>query len=132
MDPDLVRVEAVPQEVRRKVLDYVTGVKGVKPSELGYDASYLYRVRRGMVQVSDELFKALLKHIDVDEYARLVGSAPPLVEATPDDVIRVVKKALVDKGYRNCFSNYSGRPLVTSSGSTGLHGWWLSVMLRSL
>jgi len=101
MDPDLVRLEAIPQEVRRKVLDYVTGVKGVKPSELGYDASYLYRVRRGMVQVSDELFKALLKHIDVDEYARLVGSAPPLVEATPDDVIRVVKKALVDRSFRD-------------------------------
>jgi integrase len=101
MDPDLVRLEAVPQEVRRKVLDYVTGVKGVKPSELGYDASYLYRVRHGIVPISDELFKALLKHIDVDEYARLVGSAPPLIEATPDDVIRVVKKALVDRSFRD-------------------------------
>jgi len=101
MDPDLVRVEAIPQEARRKVLDYVTGVKGVKPSELGYDKTYLYRVRHGMVPISDELFKALLKFIDVDEYARLVGSAPPLVEATPDDAIRVVKRALVDKGYRN-------------------------------
>ena len=101
MDPDLVRVEAVPQEVRRKVLEYVTGVKGVKPSELGYDASYLFKVRRGLVPISDELFKALLKFIDVDEYARLVGSAPPPVDATPEDAIRVVKRALVDKGYRN-------------------------------
>jgi len=101
MDPDLVRIEVVPQDVRRKVLDYVTGVKGVKPSELGYDKTYLYRVRHGMVPISDELFRALLKFIDVDEYARLVGSAPPLVEATPDDAVRVVKRALVDKGYRN-------------------------------
>jgi len=101
MDPELVRVEAVPQEVRRKVLEYVTGVKGVKPSELGYDASYLFKVRRGLVPISDELFKALLKFIDVDEYARLVGSAPPPVDATPEDAIRVVKRALVDKGYRN-------------------------------
>ncbi|MFP3240325.1 MAG: tyrosine-type recombinase/integrase [Caldivirga sp.] len=101
MDPELVRVDAVPQDVRRKVLDYVVNVKGVKPSDLGYDASYLFKVRRGLVQVSDELFKALLKHIDVDEYARLVGSAPPLVEATPDDVIRVVKKALVDRSFRD-------------------------------
>jgi integrase len=101
MDPDLVRVEAVPQEARRRVFDYVTGVKGVKPSELGYDASYLFKVRRGLVPISDELFKALLKFIDVDEYARLVGSAPPPVEATPEDAIRVVKRALVDKGYRN-------------------------------
>jgi len=101
MDPDLIRVEAVPQDVRRKILDYVTGVKGIGPSELGYDKTYLYRVRHGMVPISDELFRALLKHIDVDEYARLVGSAPPLVEATPDDAVRVVKRALVDKGYRN-------------------------------
>jgi len=97
----LIRVEAVPQDVRRRVFDYVTGVKGVKPSELGYDASYLFKVRRGLVPISDELFRALLKFIDVDEYARLVGSAPPLVEATPDDAVRVVKRALVDKGYRN-------------------------------
>jgi len=101
MDPDLVRIEAVPQDVRRRVFEYVTGVKGVKPSELGYDKTYLYRVRHGMVPISDELFRALLKFIDVDEYARLVGSAPPLVEATPDDAVRVVKRALVDSGYRN-------------------------------
>jgi len=101
MDPDLIRVETVPQDVRRKVLDYVTGVKGIGPSELGYNKTYMYRVRHGMVPISDELFRALLKHIDVDEYARLVGSAPQLVEATPDDAVRVVKRALVDKGYRN-------------------------------
>ena len=101
MDPDLVRIEAIPQDVRRRVFEYVTGVKGVKPSELGYNKTYLYRVRHGMVPISDELFKALLRFIDVDEYARLVGSAPPLVEATPDDAVRVVKRALVDKGYRN-------------------------------
>ena len=101
MDPDLIRIEAIPQDVRRKVLDYVTGVKGVRPSELGYDKTYLYRVRHGMVPISDDLFRALLRFIDVDEYARLVGSAPQLVDATPDDVIRVVKKALVDKSFRN-------------------------------
>jgi len=101
MDPDLVRVKAVPQDVRRRVFDYVTSVKGVRPSDLGYNKTYLYRVRHGMVPISDELFRALLKFIDVDEYARLVGSAPPLVEATPDDAVRVVKRALVDKGYRN-------------------------------
>jgi integrase len=101
MDPDLVRIEAVPQDVRRRVFDYVTSVKGVRPSELGYDKTYMYRVRHGMVPISDELFRALLRFIDVDEYARLVGSAPPLVEATPDDAVRVVKRALVDKGYRN-------------------------------
>jgi integrase len=101
MDPDLVRVDAVPQDVRRRVFDYVTGVKGVKPSELGYDASYLFKVRRKLVPISDELFKALLRFIDVDEYARLVGSAPQPVDATPEDAIRVVKRALVDRGYRN-------------------------------
>jgi len=101
MDPDLIRVEAVPQDVRRKILEYVVNVKHIGPSELGYNKTYMYRVRHGMVPISDELFRALLKHIDVDEYARLVGSAPQLVEATPDDAVRVVKRALVDKGYRN-------------------------------
>jgi integrase len=101
MDPSMIRVEAIPQDVRRKVLDYVTNVKGVKPSDLGYNKTYLYKVRHNLVPISDELLKALLRFIDVEEYARLVGSAPPLVDATPDDVIRVVKKALADKSFRN-------------------------------
>jgi len=86
MDPELIRVETVPQEVRRRVFGYVTGVKGVRPSDLGYHKTYIYRVRRGLTPISDDLFRALLKFIDVDEYARLVGSAPPLVDAAPDDV----------------------------------------------
>jgi integrase len=101
MDPSMIRVEAIPQDVRRKVLEYVTQVKGVKPSDLGYDKTYMYRVRRGLVPISDDLFRALLRFIDVEEYARLVGSAPPLVDATPDDVIRVVKKALMDRSFRD-------------------------------
>ncbi len=101
MDPSMVRVEAIPQDVRRKVLDYVTQVKGVKPSDLGYDKTYLYKVRHGLIPISDDLFRALLRFIDVDEYARLVGSAPPLVDASPDDIIRVIKKALVDRSFRN-------------------------------
>jgi len=101
MDPSMIRVEAIPQDVRRRILDYVTQVKGVKPSELGYDKTYMYRVRHGLIPISDDLFRALLRFIDVEEYARLVGSAPPLVDATPDDVIRVVKKALVDRSFRD-------------------------------
>jgi integrase len=101
MDPSMVRVEAIPQDVRRRILDYVTQVKGVKPSDLGYDKTYLYKVRHGLIPISDDLFRALLRFIDVEEYARLVGSAPPLVDATPDDIIRVVKKALADKSFRN-------------------------------
>ena len=101
MDPSMIRIEAIPQDVRRKILDYVTQVKGVKPSELGYDKTYMYRVRHGLVPISDDLFRALLRFIDVEEYARLVGSAPPLVDATPDDVIRVVKKALMDRSFRD-------------------------------
>ena len=101
MDPSMVRVEAIPQDVRRKVLDYVTNTKGVKPSELGYDKTYLYKVRHGLIPISDDLFRALLRFIDVEEYARLVGNAPPLVDATPDDVIRVVKKALMDRSFRD-------------------------------
>jgi integrase len=101
MDPSMIRVEAIPQEVRRKILDYVTQVKDVKPSDLGYDKTYMYKVRHNLVPISDELLKALLRFIDVEEYARLVGSAPPLVDATPDDIVRVIKKALMDRSFRD-------------------------------
>ncbi|MDT7969815.1 MAG: hypothetical protein RQ842_04555, partial [Vulcanisaeta sp.] len=101
MDPSMIKIETIPQEVRRKILNYITSTKGIKPSELGYDKTYMYKVRHGLVPVSDDLFRALLRFLDVEEYARLVGSAPPLVDATPDDIVRVVKKALVDKSFRD-------------------------------
>jgi len=101
MDPTMIRVETIPQEVRRRILNYIINTKGVKPNKLGFDYTYIYRVKRGLVPISDDLFRALLRFIDVEEYARLVGSAPPLVDATPDDIIRVIKKALVDKSFRN-------------------------------
>ena len=97
----MIRIEAITQDVRRRILDYVTNVKGVKPRDLGYDKTYLYKARHNLVPISDELLKALLRFIDVEEYARLVGSAPPTVDATPDDIVRVVKKALADKSFRN-------------------------------
>jgi integrase len=101
MDPSMIKIETIPQEVRRKILNYIINTKGVKPSELGYDKTYLYKARHNLVPISDELLKTLLRFLDVEEYARLVGSAPPTVDATPDDAIRVIKKALVDRSYRN-------------------------------
>jgi integrase len=101
MDPSMIKIETIPQEVRRKILNYIINTKGVKPSTLGYDKTYIYKVRHGLVPISDELLKSLLRFIDVEEYARLVGSAPPLVDATIDDIVRVIKKALVDRGFRN-------------------------------
>jgi integrase len=97
----MVKIEAITQDVRRRILDYVTNIKGVKPRDLGYDKTYLYKARHNLVPISDELLKTLLRFIDVEEYARLAGSAPPTVDATPDDIVRVVKKALVDKSFRN-------------------------------
>ena len=38
-------------------------VKRIGPSELGYNKTHLYRVRHGLVPISDELFRALLKHL---------------------------------------------------------------------
>jgi integrase len=97
----MIKIESIPQEVRRKILNYITSTKGIKPSDLGYDKTYLYKARHNLVPISDELLKTLLRFIDVEEYARLAGSAPPTVDATPDDIIRVVKKALVDKSFRD-------------------------------
>jgi len=48
MDSDLIRVEAIPQETRRRVFDYVVNVKGVKPSSLGYDKTYLNKIKHGI------------------------------------------------------------------------------------
>ena len=97
----MIKIESIPQEVRRKILNYITSTKGIKPSELGYDKTYMYKVRHGLVPISDDLFRALLRFIDVEEYARLVGSAPPIIDASIDDIVRVIKKALVDRGFRN-------------------------------
>jgi len=50
-------------------------IKRIGPSELGSIRPTSTGLGNGLVPISDELFKALLKLIDVDEHARLVGSA---------------------------------------------------------
>jgi len=105
MDPDLIKVENIPQEVRLKLLRYVIEVKGVKPSDLGYDKTYIYRVKHGKVPVSDELLRKLLKFITIDEYVKIVGKAPEIEDATPSDAIRVIKKMKVDEKFRDFVFN---------------------------
>ncbi|MGC8598121.1 MAG: hypothetical protein ACP5NY_09490, partial [Thermocladium sp.] len=87
MDPSMINVDKLNNEVRRRILEYVLN-KGVKPGELGYEWSYVYRVRIGRVQVSDDLVKACIRHITREEFVGLVGVRLEEANATPNDAVR--------------------------------------------
>ncbi|RLE55240.1 MAG: hypothetical protein DRJ40_08610 [Thermoprotei archaeon] len=110
MDPSLVNISLIPQDVRRRLLEYVLA-KGVRPSDLGYDRTYIYRVRKGLRPVTDELLRAVLKYLTVDEYVEVVGEKPPVEEATVNDIIKVISKALRDPEFRKILITYLERYL---------------------
>jgi len=76
VDPDLVSVEEVPDDVRFRIFDYLWG-KGVRSSDLGIDPTYANKIRNRKARVSDNLLEKLVKMLTVDEFASLVGSAQP-------------------------------------------------------
>ena len=106
MNPEVVDIQSIPQDVRRKIFEYVLDVKGVKPIELGYDRSYIYRIKRGKLPISDDLLKKLLSYLTIDEYVKLVGNGLNVEEATVNDIVKVVKRALKDPKFREVLLEY--------------------------
>jgi hypothetical protein len=46
MDPGMVDVGRLDNEARRRVLEYVLS-RGVRPRDLGFDSTYVYKARTG-------------------------------------------------------------------------------------
>jgi integrase len=74
VDPSLVDLKSLGDEVRFKIFDYLWG-KGVRSSELGVDPTYANKIKNRKARVSDALLERMLRMLSVDEFAVLVGSA---------------------------------------------------------
>ncbi len=93
------------QEERRRILEYVLS-KGVKPSDLGFDNTYIYKARHGKARVSDELLSACLRFLTREELARLIPRVRvEEADATPSDAVRVIRRMQVDPAYRDLVFN---------------------------
>jgi len=73
VDPSLVDLRSLGDEVRFRIFDYLWG-RGVRSSELGIDPTYANKVKNRKARVSDALLERMLKMLSVDEFAMLVGS----------------------------------------------------------
>jgi integrase len=73
VDPSLVDLKSLGDEVRFRIFDYLWG-KGVGSSELGIDPTYANKVKNRKARVSDALLERMLRMLSVDEFAMLVGS----------------------------------------------------------
>ena len=73
VDPSLVDLKSLGDEVRFRIFDYLWG-KGVRSSELGIDPTYANKVKNRKARVSDALLERMLRMLSVDEFAMLVGS----------------------------------------------------------
>jgi integrase len=74
VDPSLVDLRSLSDEVRFRIFDYLWG-KGVRSSELGIDPTYANKVKNRKARVSDALLERMLRMLSVDEFAVLVGSS---------------------------------------------------------
>jgi integrase len=73
VDPSLVDLRSLGDEVRYRVFDYLWG-RGVRSSELGVDPTYANKIKNRKARVSDALLERMLRMLSVDEFAMLVGS----------------------------------------------------------
>jgi integrase len=73
VDPSLVDLKSLGDEVRFRIFDYLWG-KGVRSSELGVDPTYVNKIKNRKARVSDALLERMLRMLSVDEFAVLVGS----------------------------------------------------------
>jgi integrase len=74
VDPGLVDLRSLGDEVRFRIFDYLWG-RGVRSSELGIDPTYANKVKNRKARVSDALLERMLRMLSVDEFAMLVGSS---------------------------------------------------------
>ncbi len=68
---DLSRIS---DDERYRLFDYVTQVKGLRPSDLGISYSSFYRIRQRKQRVSDELLKKILQHVSREEFEKVVSA----------------------------------------------------------
>jgi integrase len=73
VDPGLVDLRSLSDEVRFRIFDYLWG-RGVRSSELGVDPTYANKIKNRRARVSDALLERMLRMLSVDEFAVLVGS----------------------------------------------------------
>ncbi len=64
----------IPDDARYRLFDYVTQVKGLRPSDLGISWSTYSRIRNRKIRVSDEVLRRILQHLTSQEFERVVGA----------------------------------------------------------
>ena len=70
------------------MLEYV--LSKVSYRELGYDRTTIFRARKRQIRVSDNMLKAILKHLSEEEFTRIAGSRVKL------ESLGVVRRGAVD------------------------------------
>ena len=119
VDPNLVDLNELSEDVKVKIVKYVTEVKKISSRDLGYTPQLINMVKHGKVRPSDELVKRCLKYLSNEEFAKIVGKVPEVKRASIDDLVKVIQTARVDSNFRELLLNYIQRYLgeyVTSIG----------------
>ncbi len=104
VDPNLINISKLDLDAKRRIVLYVIDERKVSPGELGYSSSYIYKIRKGLAQPSDELVRRCLQYLTPEEYARLVGENSD--EVTIADIIRIIKKAVSSPEFRDILLQY--------------------------
>ncbi len=114
-------ISHLAQPIRKRILEYVLNEKKVTPKDLGFSRFHIYKARHGLIPISDDLVKACIRFLTVDEYVRIVGEKPKVTEASPEEALKVIKTCIVDVKFREWFlkllHQYLGNTLYQYSKS---------------
>ncbi|WP_333639306.1 site-specific integrase [Pyrobaculum aerophilum] len=83
-----------------KIIEYVQMQKHIPSAELGVTATYLWMIRTGKRRVTDDLLCRALRYVSPEELAKILGELPEPEQATVNDIIKVVRRAMYDAQFR--------------------------------
>ncbi|RLE78459.1 MAG: hypothetical protein DRJ52_10425 [Thermoprotei archaeon] len=99
---DRVDLAKIDDETRYRILDYVLSKIG-SYRELGYDRTYIYRLRTRKLRVPDSFLKRLLDFLSEEEFTRLVGVERKL------EALGIVRDGVLDYGLVLEILDYAAR-----------------------
>ena len=89
---DRVAYSGITEEDRRRILNYVLEVKKVKYKDLGFDRTFVYRLRKGERRITDRVLRRLLDFLTEEEFSRLLGVEKKL------EALGIMRNGVLDYG----------------------------------
>ena len=99
VDPKLVDLSSIDDETRYRIFDYLWFEKRVSSTDLGISPTLANKIKNRKAKVTDATLANLLRHLTLEEFARLTGRYV-VEKVEPHTVVQILKATLADPDLR--------------------------------